>query len=389
MSAWILLLAALAQDAGHVAIKNARILTVSGAEIEGGGILVKDGRIEAVGKDLEFPYDAKVIDAAGKTVMPGLIEAHTFRGMDRPNERMASVPFVSSFDAVNPTDPYFEDALRQGITTLLVSPGNDTLIGGQACVLKPFGSTTERMLIARNGFLKISLKPRAGSSRMAHIAALRRELGEASAASKEKSTPEAEAKREPLLRLLKGTLPALVYCPTASDVLKAIELSEAFGFKAVLVLGRDGWRAAPEAAKRKLDVILAPELSYWETDEEKHEEVRREGAAPVAKAGLRFALQTDGSPYGSAYLWYQAAAAVKQGVPRTDALKAVTLWPAEILGLGARLGSIEKGKDANLVILTGDPLDVQTWVDRVIIEGRTVYERAKDERLKRVTEAKR
>jgi imidazolonepropionase-like amidohydrolase len=367
-----------------LAIKNARILTISGAEIEGGSVIVKGGRIEAVGKDLEIPWDAKVVDAGGRTLLPGLIEAHTFRGLDRPNERMPSVPFVSAFDAVNPVDPYFEDALRQGICALGVSPGHDTLIGGQICLMKPAGGTTERMLLGKNAFLKISLKPRAGTSRMAHVAALRRELDEARDAEKEKSEGEAAAKREPLLRLLRGALPAMVYCPTASDVLKAIELSETYKFRVTLVLGRDGWKAVDEIAKRKLDVVLAPELAYWETDEETREEVRRHGAAPFAKAGVRFALQTDGSPYGGAYLWYQAAQALKQGVSRADALRAITLAPAEILGLGARLGTIEKGKDATFTLFTGDPLDAQTWVDRVWIEGRSVYERAKDERLKRV-----
>jgi imidazolonepropionase-like amidohydrolase len=393
MARWLailpLLLGAAAED-GVLAIKNARIITVSGPDIEGGTVIVRAGRIEAVGKDVEIPWDARTIDATGKVLMPGLIEAHTFRGLDRPNERMPSVPFVSAFDAVNPVDPYFEDALRQGITTLLVAPGNDTLIGGQACVMKPWGVTTERMLVAKNAFLKISLKPRAGMSRMAHVAALRRELDEAVEAEKaekeKKEGPPSEtaAKREPLSRLLKGALPAIVYCPTASDVLKAVELAETYKFRLVLVVGRDGWRAAEEVAKRKLDVILAPELAYWETDEEKHEEVRRVGATPFAKAGVRFAFQTDGSPYGGAYLWYQAATAVKHGMSRADALRAITLGPAEILGLGARMGSIEKGKDANLALLTGDPLDVQTWVDRVLIDGRTAYERSKDERLQRV-----
>ncbi len=389
MALWFAaLLAVGGGDDGVIAIKNARLIPVSGPDVEGGTILLRGGRIEALGKDLEIPWDAKVVDGSGKTVLPGLVEAHTFRGMDRPNERMASVPFVSTFDAVNPADPYFEDALRQGITTLGIAPGNDTLIGGQACLMKPGGGTTERMLVSKNAFLKISLKPRAGTSRMAHVAALRRELDEAAAAAGDAKS-EAAAKREPLTRLLKGALPALVYCPTASDVLKALELSETYKFKAVLVLGRDGWKAAEEVAKRKLDVILAPELAYWETDEEKHEEVRRLGAPAFAKAGLRFALQTDASAYGSGYLGVQAATAVKYGIPRADALKAITLWPAEILGLGARLGSLEKGKDANLVVLTGDPLDTASWVDRVFIEGRSVYERSKDERLKRVTEAKR
>jgi imidazolonepropionase-like amidohydrolase len=381
------LLAASAEE-GAIAIRGARVITVSGDEIESGTVLVRGGKIEAVGRDLEVPWDARVIDASKRVVMPGFVEAHTFRGTDRPNERLASVPFVSTFDSINPVDPYFEDSLRQGITTLFVFPGNDTMIGGQACVLRTSGATTESMLVAKNAALKISLRPRAGTSKMAHLAALRRELDEVRELVKS-GKADSEPRREPLVRLLKGVLPAFVHCPTASDVHRALELAETYGFKAKLVLGRDGWKAAEEIARRKADVVLSAELSYWETDEEKHEEVRRNGAAPFAAAGVRYALQTEPSLSGGSYLWYQAAVAVRNGVPRAQALKAATLWPAEIAGLGSRLGSLEKGKDANLLILTGDPLDAQSWVDQVILEGKVVYERAKDEKLKRVLEAKK
>lgn len=381
---------------GPVAIKNGRVIPVSGPELESATILVRDGRIVAVGKDVEVPFDAKVIDATGRTVMPAFVEAHSFRGMDRPNERMPSVPFVSTFDAINPVDLYFEDCLRQGIATVGVMPGNDTLIGGQGCVVRPGAGTVEEMLVARNAFLKISLKPRAGTSRMAHLAALRRELDDAADALKEagekKDEPKPgapESRREPLYRLLRGALPAMVYCPTASDVIKAVELSETYKFRMVLVLGRDAWKAAGEIARRKLEVVLAPDFAYWETDPETHEEVLRVGTEVFAKAGVPISLQTDGSTLGSSYLWYQAAVAVRHGLPRAEALKAVTLGPAKLLGLDGRLGSIEKGKDATLVILTADPLDAQAWVDLVLVEGRPVYERSKDLRLKRLLEGAR
>jgi imidazolonepropionase-like amidohydrolase len=321
-------------------------------------------------------------------VIPGFVEAHTSRGTDRPNERLASVPFVSTFDSINPVDPVFEDAVRQGITTLCVMPGNDTMIGGQGCVVHPSGATTESMMVVRNAALKISLKPRAGMSRMAHVAALRREFNDAAEALKE-TKGDFDPRREPMIRLLKGLLPAFVYCPTASDVHRAIELAETYKFKAKLVLGRDGWKAAGEIAKKGLEVVLDPELEYWETDDERHDEVRRFGVEALAKAGVKYAFQTDALPYGTSYLWYQAATAVRNGLSRSEAIRAVTLAPAEILGLGGRIGSIERGKDANLVLLTGDPLDVQTWVDTVLIEGKVVYERAKDEKLRRMAETKK
>jgi len=384
-------------------VKVGRILTISGEEITDGMIVIRDGKIEAVGKGIEVPWDAKVIDATKSVAMPGFIEAHTFRGVDRPNENVPSVPFVTTFDSVNPLDTYFEEALRQGITTMFVAPGNWTMIGGQGCVLKPVGAITEAMTVVKNHALKISLEARPGMSRMAHLAALRRELDEvveflkdreekraevpAAAGGTPTPAPEMEIKREVMAKFLQGKLAAFVYCPTATDVLRAIELSKQYKFRMKLVLGRDTWKAAPDIAREKLEVILPGEMIFWETDEEKHEEVLRVLPAIFAKAGVKFAFQTDGSAVGSSYLWYQAAAAVRHGLPRAEALKAATLVPAETLGLGARLGSLEKGKDANILLLTGDPLDARTWVDQVIVEGSVVYERSKDTKLQRVLKA--
>ncbi len=381
-----------------VVIKAGRIITVSGEEIQNGVIVIRDGKIDAVGANIEVPWDAKVIDAGKRVVMPGFIESHSFRGVDSANENVPSVPFVSTFDSIAPALPYFEDSLRQGITSIFVVPGNWTMIGGQGCVVRPVGITAEKMTIIKNHALKLSLQPPQGVSRMAHIAAIRKELDEMVeylrtldeqkqvkvAAGGSSKTPEIELKRETMARLLQGKTPAFVYCPTASDVLKAIELSKQYKFRMKLVLGRDTWKAAADIAKEKIEVILPPDMVFWETDEEKHEETLRVLPSIFAKAGVTFAFQTDNGTLGSSYLWYQAATAVKYGLPRADALKAVTLNAARALDLQDRFGSIEKGRDANLLILTGDPLDAQTWVDQVVIEGKVVYERDKDEKLKRV-----
>lgn len=381
------------------AIKCGKIITVSGEEIDNGIILISGGKIEAVGKDLEIPWDAKVIDASNKVVMPGWIEAHSFRGTDRPNENLPSVPYVSVWDSINPVDPYFEDCLRQGITTVYVTPGNQTMIGGQGVVVRTSGTTVEEMTVVKNLAMKISLEPRRGLSRMAHVAALRRELDDILQyiadlkekrevkTSTDKTKPEEielEFKREAMVALLEGKMWAHVYCPDAASVLKAIELSRQYKFKMKLVLGWDAWKAADEIAKEKLEIVLDPTITYWDTDEERHEEVLRVAPAAFSKAGVKFSFQTDGGSFGTSYLWYQAATAVKYGLPRAEAIKAATLYAAQFLGMGDRLGSIEKGKDANLVILTGDPLDSMSWVDSVVIEGNVVYERSKDEKLKRV-----
>ncbi len=382
-----------------IAIKAGKIITITGKEISPGIILIRDGKIEAVGKNVKIPWDAGVIDASDKVVMPGWIEAHTSKGLDRGNENVASVPYVSVFDSINPAAPFFEDSLRQGITTLHVSPGNSTLIGGRGMAVHPVGVTVEEMAVARDLFMKISLKPKSGQSRMAHLAALRKEFStilrymadlkekrevKASGDKGKKPDLELDIKREAMANLLQGKMWALVYCPDASSVLRAIDLSRQFKFKMKLVVGHDAWKAAKEIAAAKLEVILDPSLVYWETDEEKHDEVLR--IAPIAfwKAGVKFAFQTDPSRFGTSYMWYQAATAVKYGLPREEALKAGTIYPARILGLADRMGSIEKGKAADLVILTGDPLDTMTWVDTVLVGGRVVYERSKDEKLKRI-----
>src|SRR5215475_1643680 len=168
--------AAAAPAQEQLAIKGGRILPISGPPIDGGVILIRDGRIQAVGKDLAIPSDYRVIDAAGKVVMPGFIEAHSSRGMDQPNEVNANVPFLSVIDAIDPGQEYFEDCRRNGVTTVAIVPGDDTMIGGQAAVIKTAGTYVEQMTLKRQAGIKISLRPGTGRSRMSHLASLRKEL---------------------------------------------------------------------------------------------------------------------------------------------------------------------------------------------------------------------
>src|SRR5438552_3506472 len=160
----------------QLAIKGGRILPIAGAAIDGGVILIRDGKIQAVGKELAIPSDYRVIDATGKVVLPGFIEAHSSRGMDQANERNNNVPFLSVIDAIDPGHDYFEDCRRNGVTTVAVVPGDDTMIGGQAAVIKTAGTYVEQMIVKRQAGIKISLRPATGRSRMSHLASLRREL---------------------------------------------------------------------------------------------------------------------------------------------------------------------------------------------------------------------
>src|SRR5437763_9440245 len=153
-----------AQD--RVAIKGGRILPVAGPPIDGGVVLIRNGKIEAVGKDLAIPADAKVIDATGKVVVPGFVEAHSSRGMDQQNESNPNVPFLSVVDSIDPSQDYFEECRRNGVTSVAVVPGNSTMFGGQAAVVKTAGTFVDEMVGKRSAGIKISLKPVGDRNRM-------------------------------------------------------------------------------------------------------------------------------------------------------------------------------------------------------------------------------
>jgi len=409
-AALVALLAGLAAGTGaqeapvreKTAVKAGKIITVSGRDIENGVILIEDGRITAVGDNVEIPWDANVIDAADRVVMPGFVEAHTSGGMGTANERVLEVPFVSAKDGIDPKSTFMEDSLRDGITTMLVLPGNDTLLGGTGVVIKPFGLTVEELLVRDYTGLKISLQPRGDSSRMAHLARFRKYMSDLDRYLEEFNQRKADAEtakkpfdeeldpqKQPMIDLKQGLITAFVYCPEASDVAKAFELADAYQLKIVPVLGARCYKAADLLAQRGLPVILDSALVVWETNEDTETEEMKVVPKIMADAGVRFALQRDPNNYETRYLWMAAARCVAYGLSREEALKAITLYPAEIIGVGDRVGSIEVGKDANLLILTGDPLDAQTWVDEVLIEGKVCYRRADDERLKRLLEERK
>lgn len=421
----------------QLALKGGKIVPVSRPPIDGGVILIRDGKIEAVGKDLAIPSDYRVIDAKGKVILPGFIEAHSSRGMDQANERNDNVPFLSVVDAIDPGQEYFEDCLRNGVTTVAIVPGNDTMFGGQAAVIKTAGGFVDQMIVKRQAGLKISLKPALTRSRMSHLVSLRKELDAARDALQELAnkpatttparsvqTPQRDdeeqsaepqqplpatrgtqegatespidvsIRREALVRLLKGEVPAFIYCDAAMDVPHALKLTQEYKLKTILVLGHECYKAAKLVAASKLPVILDPTLVFWETDPRTGEDKKIIVPKVYRDAGVKMTFQVTGiaggtsfrapdlpATLGTSYLWYQAATAVKYGLPAPDALEAITLRPAQVLGIDAMSGSVQPGKDADLVVLTGDPLKINTWVHSTLVRGKVVYERDKDRKL--------
>jgi hypothetical protein len=206
--------------------------------------------------------------------------------------------------------------------------------------------------------------------------------------------------RAALTRLLKGELLAFIYCDLAMDVPQALKLVNDYKLKAVLVLAPDCHKAVKQVAAAKLPVVLDSTLVYWETDPRTGEDrqvilpkiYREAGVAPMFQVGGTggggggFGGRGGGAPpmLGTNYLWYQAATAVKYGTPHDEALRAVTLRPAQTLGVEKLVGTIEPGKDADLAILTGDPLKINTWVQTTIVGGKVVYERDQDRKLQKL-----
>jgi imidazolonepropionase-like amidohydrolase len=426
LSSIVLLLAAPSRAGEPIALRAARILTAEGADIEEGVILIERGKVRAVGKDVDVPWNAEVIRCPGGVAVPGLIQPHATTGLRVVNENLPEAPFVTVLDGIDPNAAEYRAALRDGVTALHVIPGNNTRFGGLGAVLRPVGAMPEAMAIRSPSALKISLEGPRGESRMGQMAALRRAFlelhrhiaglvprGPVPLETKPGSESELrmvldmapdwkgidwskvpedriDERQRPLADLVRGRLPAFIYCPRASDVFKAFELMDANGIKGTLVLGPDGHKAAAALAARKGlgPVVIDPELVRYEDDPETGEERRYLCARILHDAGVAFAVPSRDERGGrvlsrdpESHLPFQAARLVAQGIPRADALRAVTIQPARALGLDHRMGSIVPGKDANIAVFSGDPFDSRSWVDLVIIEGRVVYRRSEDREL--------
>ncbi len=390
-------LAAVALVAGQdLLVRGGKVIPCKGAELAEADVLVRNGRIEAVGPGLSADGSATVIDARGRVIMPGFVLAHTSEGMDRSNEMVPVTPFISVLDGVDPSRPFFEDCLRDGHLTIALMPGERTIIGGTGVILRPRGLVVEDLLQVDNAGMKLSLIPSAGN-RAAHLAKLRaalddakqhleRKQAESTAAASGNGRFDLEAfqldrrKRE-LARMLRGEIPAWIACGTAADVDQALRLADEYKLKIRLVLGGGTWRAFSLLTGKNLPVILDSEFEFREQDPESGEEVVRNLPQMLKKAGVKFAVTTAPSSLGRRYLWYQAASLVRSGLTREEALAAVTCDAADAIGMGARKGSLEPGKDADILVLTDDPLSGRAWVETGIIGGKVAYERSKDPRL--------
>ena len=374
--------------------KAAKILTGTGAPIADGVIIVQGGKITAVGAGLKIPDGAKVVDLGGATVIPGLVDANLVLWLDgAENEEAREItPDYRVVDGLNPNARDLQRAVQSGVTTAFVGPGNRNVIGGLASVLKTRGATLKEMIVREEAALKATVGsgPSAGNysprgsppldvyarrptTRMGVTWEFRKAFLDAARYDADRP-PKLDPAREILARALERKLPVRIAASRAFDIESALRLAEEFNLSITFEEAEESYRHIELLAKRKVAVALRPTFQAGRVLANDGSELRYGTFAALVKAGIPTALLTGGAGEDESLL-SMAAFAVRYGATREQALRAITLTPAEILGVADRVGSLEKGKDADFTVLTGDPLEVTSRVERVVVNGRTAYER--------------
>jgi imidazolonepropionase-like amidohydrolase len=360
----------LAQTEETIAVVNARILTVGKGEIDSGTILIRGGKFAEVGKNVKVPAGAKVVDGKGLTAFPGLVHAASRLGMIEGGGASGPAgPLGSALDELNPALEVFGQAARTGVTSYALHPGGGA-IPGLGAVIRPLGSSKDEMAVEKAAFLRINMASNTTTKdaiRQAFDAARKGIEGE-------KRTPPAkpDERTQALMRAYKGELPVLVWVGGPGDLLHFWQVADAFAdakAKVSFVATSEVYKAAELLGTRKARLLLRPDLTFLPSTRD-----RVNPAAELARAGALVGLapSSDG-PEALEALLFRAAELVKHGLPREAALRAVTLVPAEMLGLEKRLGSVEAGKDADLLLFDGDPLAVSSKLRRVFIAGREAW----------------
>jgi imidazolonepropionase-like amidohydrolase len=393
-----------------VAIRNARIVPVTGAEIPNGTVVISGGKIQAVGANVAVPNGAKVIDATGLSVYPGMMDAGTSIGLQEiPQGAAATVdiaetgnfnPNAQAYFGINPHSAHVGVARVVGITHVLSHPTGG-VISGQAALINLAGSTVPQMAVVPKAAMVIEL-PRSGfgggrrggfaafagaqnqqdvaRTRQLQLDSLKAMLKDAvayadvqDAYAKDKSVPR--PRQDVVLAALgpavRGQQPVLFVADRAADIREAVTFAEENKVKPVILGGRDAWQIAPYLKQHDVPVLLTSVMELPSREDDPYD-VNYSAPAKLAAAGVRFAITSGDAGSEVRNLPYTAGMASAFGLSKDDALKSVTLWPAQIVGVGDRLGSLEPGKIANLVVTTGDLLEAKTDTKYLFIDGRQV-----------------
>lgn len=378
-------------------LSNLKILTMekSGA-IQNGFVEFAQGMITRVCGGLPADH-GEIVDCKGLTLLPGFIDAHThlgiaedsldFEGDDTNEDSEPITPQMRALDGINPFDRCFSEARAAGITTAAVSPGSANPIGGQICVVKTVGKRVDSMVVKAPAAIKFALgenpkstyhsKNLAPVTRMATAALIRetlykaqryaKELADAEA-DEELDPPEFDIKSESLLPLIRGEIPAHFHAHRADDIFTAVRIAQEFGLKFVILHCTEGYLIADELARLGVPAVAGPNLCDRCKPELRGQTF--DNPRILSDAGVKLALTTDHPVTPLQYLPLCAEMAVRNGLDFEAALRALTIQPAEILGISDRVGSISVGKDADFVLVEGDPLAGK--VRAVFIDGQLV-----------------
>lgn len=382
----------------QIAVKGEKIYTMSGSVIENGIILINNDKIEFVGKENEttIPTNYKIIE--GKIITPGMIDARSVVGLagylnynhdqDQFEKSDPIQPELRAIDAYNPLEKLVDWLQSFGITTINTGHAPGALVSGQTFTVKTKGSTVNEAMIDSISTVAFTLGPSVGrnftkpGSRSKGIAMLRQELLKAEEYNKKMNSsdaskkPERNLKLEVLSLILNKKIPAMITAHSANDIMTALRLQQEFGFNMILDGASEVYLVFDEVKKSGVPVFLHPTMmrTYGE-----QKNATFETAAKLNEAGILFAIQGGYESYvpKTRVVLFEAAIAAANGLPFESALASITINPAKILGLDNKIGSIEIGKDADIVVFDGDPFEYTSHVCYVIINGEIVKDKCK------------
>jgi len=379
-------------------IKNGYVKTMAGPDIPGGCVLIgDDGKIVCVDSHIDAPADATVIDAEGRLVTPGCVDAHCHIGLDNEAMRWEGMdyneatdpitPHMRAIDSINPMDEAFPNALRGGVTTACTGPGSANVLGGTFVAIKLFGKRVDKMIVKNpiamkcafgenpKGYYGNTLK-KAPMTRMAMAALLRETLFKTQRylADKESgSNPPFDMKLEAMIPVIKGEIPLKAHAHRADDILTSIRVAREFGVGLTLDHCTEGALIADELSDEGLPAFVGPSFGSKTKIELKNKSFTTPKV--LSDAGVKVSIITDAPVIPLQYLPMCAALAVNAGLDSEYAWRAITINPAQSTGIGDRVGSLESGKDGDIVIWTADPMTtVGAESYTTIIEGKIVYQ---------------
>lgn len=378
-------------------IKNGLLHTMKQAQPVHADLLIKNGKIEKIAPDIPITGQTKVLDAAGLLVFPGFIDAHSHLGIseekvtgigDECNENTTpATPYLRAIDSIHPMDPAFHNALASGITGAMVGPGSSNPVGGQFAFIKTHGRCIDDMVVLAPAAIKIAfgenpmtcfgMNGNAPSTRMGIAGIIREELFNA-CQYLTNTPPDATEKNfrfECYRELFAKKIPLKAHVHRTDDILTAIRIAKEFDLNLTLDHCTEGHLIAKEIAKSGYPAIVGPSMSARSKKEVCESDFKTPGI--LKQSGVTVALTTDHPVCRLQYLPLCAALAAKEGLSDYDALCAITIDAARICGVDDRLGSLSAGKDADLCLWDGDPLEIRSSVIKTIINGKVVWEKEK------------